>query len=125
MVAAWAFASLGGLRENWAASGLLLSLLGFLQWNIGAFMAKILPFLRWMGRYGHGAAKDSSKRIPALQEMMPRRMTVVSLTGSAAGAVLLALGTGLGQGALTFSGAALGTAAWVLYGLALLIMYRR
>lgn len=125
VVAAWAFASLGGLRENWAASGLLLSLLGFLQWNIGAFMAKILPFLRWMGRYGHGAAKDSSKRIPALQEMMPRRMTVVSLTGSAAGAVLLALGTGLGQGALTFSGAALGTAAWVLYGLALLIMYRR
>lgn len=125
VVAAWAFASLGGIRENWAAFGLLLSLFGFLQWNISAYMAKILPFLRWMGRYGHRAAKDSSERVPALHEMMPRRMTVASLTGFAAGAALLALGTGLGQGTLTVSGSVLGAVAWVFYGLALLIMYRR
>ncbi|MEW9033204.1 MAG: hypothetical protein AB2404_10860 [Planifilum fimeticola] len=125
VAAAWAIASSGSLQANWAASGLLLSLFGFLQWNIGAYMAKILPFLRWMGRYGHHAAKDSSEQVPALHEMMPRKMTIAALTGSAAAAALLALGTGLGRGALTVSGAALGTAAWVLYGLALIIMYRR
>ena len=61
----------------------------------------------------------------ALDEMMPRGLTGASLTGFAAGALLLAWGTALGQSALTFSGALLGTAAWALYGWAMAVMHRR
>jgi hypothetical protein len=124
VVAAWAFVS-NGSDAAWMAAILFLSLFGFLQWNIAAYMAKIMPFLRWMGRYGHRAVKSPSGRLPALDEMMPRGLTGASLTGFAAGALLLAWGTALGQSALTFSGALLGTAAWALYGWAMAVMYRR
>src|SRR5690606_35188737 len=62
VVAAWAFVS-NGSDAAWMAAILFLSLFGFLQWNIAAYMAKIMPFLRWMGRYGHRAVKSPSGRL--------------------------------------------------------------
>lgn len=124
VVAAWAVAP-RHFDGPWMASLLMFSLFGFLQWNIAAYMAKILPFLRWMGRYHHQVAKGSSGRFPGVDEMMPRNLTAASLAGFAAGAVLMTLGTGWGQDALTFPGAVLGMTAWILYILAVAVMYRR
>ncbi len=121
----WTLAS-GGFENSRTMSVMLLLIFGYLQWMIAAYMAKIMPFLRWMGRYGHGnpAGKTSGRR-PALSEMMPQKPTVAALLGFAAGAVMLALGACFGRGALTLTGAVLGTVAWVFYVSAMSVMYRR
>lgn len=121
----WPLAS-GGLINRWTLSVVLLLIFGFLQWMIAAYMAKIMPFLRWMGRYGHGtSAGETPGRRPALSEMMPQKPTVAAFLGFAAGAVMLALGACFGQGALTLTGAVLGAVAWALYVVATAVMYRR
>lgn len=116
----------GGRRP---LAAMLLSIFGFLQWTIAGYMAKILPFLRWMGRYGHGlvpvAARTPGQRLTGVREMMPRTSTVAALVGFAAGAVLLAWGALTARGGAALSGAVMGSAAWLLYVGGMAVMYRR
>lgn len=107
--------------ERWALAGLLLFAFGFLQWIVAAYAAKILPFLRWMARYGHG----SVRRGPGVREMLPEGLAAAALVAFAAGGLLTALGTGFGEARLTGTGASAGLAGWALYVWTMVRVYRK
>lgn len=124
----WMLAS-SPLLDRITLSVTLLVIFGFLQWMIGAYMAKIMPFLRRMGRYSHGSAPETDQarkiRPPGVRDILPRTPIVLALLGFAIGVVFLTAGVLIGQEALTLTGAATGTAAWVLYTAAMVVMYGR
>jgi len=124
----WMLAS-SSLMDRITLSVTLLVIFGFLQWMIGAYMAKIMPFLRRMGRYSHGSAPETDQarkiRPPGVWDMLPRTPIVLALLGFAIGVVSLTAGVLIGQESLTLTGATTGTAAWVLYTAAMVVMYGR
>ncbi|MCL6575234.1 hypothetical protein [Kyrpidia sp.] len=108
---------------------MLLVVFGFLGWVIAAYMAKILPFLRWMSKYGHGLApatrRAPGERLVGVRDMMPQVPTGVALLGFAGGAVLLAAGSWSGREELAWIGAVVGVLAWLVYAGAMWAVYRR
>ncbi|CAB3395190.1 conserved membrane protein of unknown function [Kyrpidia spormannii] len=108
---------------------MLLVVFGFLGWVIAAYMAKILPFLRWMSKYGHGLAPATRRapreRLVGVRDMMPQVPTGVALLGFAGGAVLLAAGSWSGREELAWIGAVVGVLAWLVYAGAMWAVYRR
>lgn len=127
--AVWKAAGTGRTAGPMLLGMMLLVVFGFLGWVIAAYMAKILPFLRWMSKYGHGLTpvtrRAPGQRPVGVRDMMPKVSTILALLGFAGGAVLLAAGAWSGREEFARIGAGVGVLAWLVYAGAMWVMYRR
>lgn len=115
--------------EGWPGALLLVVLFGYIQWTVAAYMAKIMPFLRWMSRFDptiNPAIRQKPRRNPPnMRTVMPRGLTRTALLAFFAGSLLLGAGMLRTLEAWTFLGSIIGALGALLYMLSMVIMYRR
>ncbi|MBE3595584.1 MAG: hypothetical protein IMW86_00895 [Hydrogenibacillus sp.] len=124
----WALAGQNGFQPPYGA-GLLLFVFGYVQWMVAAYMAKIMPFLRWMSRFDptiNPAIREKPRvTLPSMRAVMPKGLTIASLLAFLLGASGLSAGHLLAHATLAAIGALLGSLGSVCLILAVAIMYRR
>lgn len=121
----------GGWRfpEGWSAALLFVFLFGYIQWTVAAYMAKIMPFLRWMSRFdptiNPAIRQKPRQKPPYMRSVMPRGLTRMAFLAFSAGSLLVGAGVFRTHGAWTFWGAVMGLLGALLFLLSIGLMYRR
>ena len=102
LTAALGWAALAGVLRLWAATLVVLAVLGWLGCLVAGQTYKIVPFLVWFHRYSTRAGR---KRVPLLREMYGERLAGIGMWGLAAAGPLVAAGVASGVAALARAGA--------------------
>ncbi|KWX07313.1 hypothetical protein TR75_03330 [Hydrogenibacillus schlegelii] len=132
-------ATAGWLAADWAVrsgtkeaplflAALLFHLMAFVATTIAAYLARILPFLRWSVRYDPAVRPEIWKtpdQVPKPRQMMPARPAMFGMAAFPAAAGLFALSVLTGQAFWAEMGAGIGVLGWSAYTAALALMERR